>query len=328
MQRRAALRVAHPAPPSHAWDLLFTAALAAFTLALALFGFVLAGAIVDDSSPGPRAESTSSPQGATAGGAHDAGPAPRIRGADDARLQAAILDELGADVGRFGVVARRLDDGLSAGVNPDRVFYAASTFKLALLYEAELRRSQGLLDFNAPLPLDESDLSEDLGTFENLPFAEEGTLTIGAALEAMITLSDNASAVALLRLLGPEAIDATLATLGLKHTSVNTRELPTTASDMALLMEAIVRGEGVDPEARGHMRSLLLAQHSRDGIPAGLPGSARVGNKTGTWEQATHDVAFVETTSGTYVVAVLSDSDRDWGRIARVSGAVYAVLAQ
>lgn len=326
MQRRATFPVA-PVRPSQGWELLFIAGVAAFTFALGLFGFVLASAIVED-SPRDRRSSPASPGSRTGGGNEAAGgPAASVPRADDSRLQAAILDQLGADAGRFGVVVRRLSDGRGAAVNADRVFYAASTFKLAVLYEAERQESLGLLNFESALPLTEADRSEDLGTLDDLPRAEDGSLTIAAALEAMIVRSDNASAVALMRLLGAAAIDETLASLGLRHTSVNTRDLPTTAGDMATLMEAIVKGTGVTREARDHMRSLLLAQRTRDGIPAGLPAGTSVGNKTGTWEGATHDVAFVETPYGVYVIAVLSAGERDWAPIARVSRAVHAVLA-
>ncbi len=92
---------------------------------------------------------------------------------------------------------------------------------------------------------------------------------------------------------------------------------------MALLMEAIVRGIGVDEAARAEMRDLLFHQHTRSGIPAGLPEDIPVGNKTGTWAGATHDIAFVEAPSGTYVLAILSDHDWDWDPIVRVSAAVY-----
>jgi beta-lactamase class A len=54
----------------------------------------------------------------------------------------------------------------------------------------------------------------------------------------------------------------------------------------------------------------------------------KVGNKTGTWDNATHDVAFVEAPGGTYVIAVLTDGSGGWAPIARVSAAVYSLLAQ
>jgi beta-lactamase class A len=211
----------------------------------------------------------------------------------------------------------------AAAINADREFYAASTFKLAVLYEVERRRSEGLVHGSDDLQLTDADLSEDLGTISEAPVAPDGKLPISAALRAMVTLSDNSTAVALMHLVGPSNIDETLKALGLQHTSVNTEKLPTTAADMALLMEAIVEGKGMSDEAKADMHDLLLGQKTRTGIPAGLPPTVQVGNKTGTWEGITHDIAFVEAPGGTYVIAVLSDRGWSWDPIARVSKAVY-----
>ncbi|MEP7216978.1 MAG: serine hydrolase, partial [Anaerolineaceae bacterium] len=158
------------------------------------------------------------------------------------------------------------------------------------------------------------------------PFEADGGVVIRSALRAMITVSDNTSAVALLHHLGGAAIDETLRQLGLMATSVNTIDLPTTANDMAILMEAIASGRGVSVEARAEMRALLLDQMTRFGIPQGLPGGIAVGNKTGTWEGATHDVAFVDAPGGLYVIVILSDQGWEWAPHARVSEAVYAAL--
>lgn len=97
---------------------------------------------------------------------------------------------------------------------------------------------------------------------------------------------------------------------------------------MALLMEVIVRGEGLTLAAHERMLTLLAGQRTRSGIPAGISGEARTGNKTGTWEGATHDVAFVEAASGTYVIAVLTDGSWTWDIIARVSAIVYEQMRE
>jgi beta-lactamase class A len=241
---------------------------------------------------------------------------------DDPILRRAIEDALGPDLEHTSVVVRRLSDGRSASVNGEREYYAASTFKLAILYEAERRRSLGELNLDDVIYFNVDDLSEDLGTLDYLSFEADGGVRIQAALEAMVTYSDNSSAVALLHLLGGDAIDETLRTLGLTAMSVNTRDLPTTATDLALLMQAIAEGRGLSEEARDEARSFLMGQKTRDGIPAGLPWDMRVGNKTGTWEGATHDVAFVEAPGGTYVIAILSDKGWAWDPLQRVSGAV------
>jgi len=245
----------------------------------------------------------------------------------DGALDDAVRGALAGYEGRYSVAIRRLSDGHETAIDGDRVFYSASLFKLAVLYEVQYRLTRGQLDLAMSLPIGAADIAEDDGTFWSLPFAEDGTISIGAALEAMVTVSDTTTANAFLHLLGHNQIDETLRSLGLKKTSVNDRKLPTTASDMALLMEALYLGRGLDTPERNLARDLLKAQAWRAGIPAGLPGNVISGNKTGNTEGATHDVAFVEAPGGTYVIAILSDRAWDWRPVEAVSAAVFAVLA-
>ncbi|MGH2632084.1 MAG: serine hydrolase [Tepidiformaceae bacterium] len=250
---------------------------------------------------------------------------------DDPALLAAITGALGDQVDHYGVVVRRLSDGRTAALNPDKVFYAASTFKLTVLYQAELQHTEGTLNFDDSLTLTDADVSQDLGTLSELGIGAGDSLTISQALWAMVTLSDNTTAVALLHLLGEANIDASLKDLGLTQTSVSTTDLPTTAADMELLMESIVRGRGLDTESVTDARNDLFHQETRNGIPSGLPADVPVGNKTGTWSDgtasdATHDVAFVDASKGTYIIAVLSDKAYAWDPIVAVSKAVYDVL--
>ena len=249
--------------------------------------------------------------------------------ASDASLLDAITTVLAGVDDRASVAVLSLDGSRQAFHEADRVWYAASTFKLALLYEAERRHAAGELEYDDRLVLTEEALSEDLGTIDRVPIAADGTLSIGEALTAMVTLSDNATAVALLRHLGPAEVDATLRDLGLTTMSVNTEELPVTVTDLARLMRAIVSGEGVGEEERGHMRGLLLEQTIRDGLPAGLPveTAAVTGNKTGTWLGTTGDVAFVETPGGTYVIAVFAEGDWNWPLLRDLSAAVFDAMA-
>ena len=81
----------------------------------------------------------------------------------DEALTAAISAALGDQQSHFGVVVKRLSDGKGAALNDDLVFYAASTFKLAVLYEAEKRISEGDLRLDDTLQLTEADVAEDLG---------------------------------------------------------------------------------------------------------------------------------------------------------------------
>ncbi len=244
----------------------------------------------------------------------------------DARLMQAVQEVLGHSSDDYGVVVYRLSDGRGMVLNPDKVFYSASLFKLSTLYEVELQHTAGTLDFANAVQYSGADIEEDLGTLGSVPIALDGTLPMDEALDAMITKSDNSTAHALLRLVGNANVDAAIAKLGATKTSVNTTELPTTAYDMALIMRAVILGTGVSATDRDQMRSLLLRQETRSGIPAGLPAGVKVGNKTGNWDDATHDVAFVEAKTGTYIIAVLSDHAWDWTPISAVSEAVYKVM--
>jgi len=298
--------------------LLVLLACVAATPALTRESSSVAPALAVDSSSEPPA--TASPD-------LDTAPAPPAALVGDADLEDALRAAIGDRAGHVSVVVRRFADARGAAVEPGRVFYAASLFKLALLYEAERRIGEGTLSRDDRLYIETEDASQDLGTLGDLPLAADGSLSVAEALEAMVVMSDNATAVAFMRLLGNAEVDATLAWLGLTQTSLNTEELPTTAADMALLMEALATGRGLTPDAASEVRSLLLQQKTRTGIPAGLPAGASAGNKTGTWPGSTHDVAFVDAPGGLYVIAVLTDGDWDWEPIARVSAAAWGVLA-
>jgi beta-lactamase class A len=245
----------------------------------------------------------------------------------DAKLLATVQDAIGEDSDHIGVSVKRLTDGRSAQVNGDFQFYAASTFKLAVLYEAELRHARGELAYDDRITMTEEDMEQDLGTAGYLNIADDGSISIADILRPMIEVSDNSSAVALMHFLGTSRIDQTLRGLGIETMTLNSEQLWTTPNDLARLMEAIYRGEGTTDAERANMRDLLLAQTIRGGIPSALGPEIQqgllVGNKTGTWESAQHDVAFVEDQSGVYVIALLTDGSYDgWEAMHRVARAV------
>jgi beta-lactamase class A len=244
----------------------------------------------------------------------------------DADLQAAIAAAAAAYGEGISVFAWRLSDGVSAAIAPDTVYYAASTFKLAVLYAAEVRISDGQLLLDDRVPVTDADWAEDLGTGWSLHPDDAGTISVAEALEAMVTLSDNTSAVALSHLLGGEAIDALIAEAGLESTSVNTASLPTTAADLGRLMAAIVTHQHLSPDAELHARGLLMAQTWRFGIPAALPKDVPVGNKTGTWPGAVHDIAFIESPHGIVVLAILTDGSWGWEPMIAITAAAWMVL--
>lgn len=254
-----------------------------------------------------------------------------IPGIPSESLRRAVLSGAGEDVDHLAVSVKRLSDGLTASVNGDVLYYAASTFKLAILYEAALRHSRDEISFDDRLFISDADAAEDLGTSGFLHFEDDGSITIRNLLQAMIVVSDNSSAVTLLHAFGAGTVDETLRALEVSKMTVNSEELWTTADDLARLMEVIYAGQGVRIEDRDFMRDLLVHQSIRTGIPAALADEAkdglRIGNKTGTWGAAQHDVAFIEAPDGVYVLSVLTDGSYEgWGALHRVTQTVHQAL--
>jgi beta-lactamase class A len=238
----------------------------------------------------------------------------------DSDLQELVETVLDAGIDHYGVVVKDLRSNTTASVNTDKIFYAASLFKLPIMVAAFVQRDAGLLAFDDAIVATWDDVLEDLGTF---PGDVGDAYDVSELLEMMITLSDNTSAIMLLRTLGGGAIDEAMASLGLTSTSVFTYDLPTSAKDMATLLETIVRGQAFGFAASNEMIDLMLRQTWRSRIPLGLPDDVPVGNKTGDWYDAAHDVAVVFAPGGTYVLAVLSDGGGSDQKIVELSKRVY-----
>ena len=241
-----------------------------------------------------------------------------------APLAERLLAALGDEAPHYAIVVKRLRDGAGAAHQPDRVFYAASLFKLAVLYELYHQRALGLISFDEELPLTEHYADLDLHT---LRWPVGSRVPVADLARAMITYSDNAAANLLLDRLGAANLNAHLAALGLRTTRI-TPDLPTSAAEMAILVEMIGRGQAVSPEASQEMLDLLLSQQINDRLPARLPEGVRVAHKTGNWQDACHDVGLVLAPFGPYVVAVLSDQTDCASTVAELSRLIYDTLAE
>jgi beta-lactamase class A len=246
----------------------------------------------------------------------------------DAGLQVAVEGALAGREGSYSVVVHNLASGRAASLNADKVYYAASLYKLEVLLEAFRQREAGQLDFARLLTLEKKYIDLDLKTLDALEILENDQVTVQDALRAMTIISDTPTAALLQDTVGAWRIDQTLASLGLGSTQSENHDLPTTARDMARLLTAIAAGEGgVSAQSRNEMLSLLEQEGYRAGVIAGVPSEATVAHKTGSYSDATHDVALVWGPKGPYVIAVLTDRSYDWDAIREVSRVVWDYLA-
>jgi beta-lactamase class A len=245
----------------------------------------------------------------------------------DAGLQEVVNAALAGFVGQASVVVHNLSDGRYAAVNESQTWYAASTFKAAVLLRAYQERDSGELDFNELVTLEEKYVQDDLGTLEYLELEKGDQLSVRDAVKGMIIVSDTALATLLTDKVGSNDIDETLDNVGATVMTVNDRGLPTTAIDLTQLMTAIFAGQGVTAESRDEMLSLLAQEWFTQGIIAGLPGGVQYAHKSGSLNDNVHDTAIVWGPAGPYVLTVMTDGSSGWEPIAAVSAAVYNYFA-
>jgi beta-lactamase class A len=234
------------------------------------------------------------------------------------RLREAVFGPFRSVHGRFGLVVKDLSTGYEVRLNDHYPFQAASLYKLPVMYEVFKLRDAGMFSLSEELTIGPDDASMDLGT---LPWPVGTRITIGTALERMVTLSDNSSAFMLTKKSGTWRINDDADGLGLDETYIHGDDLRTSAGDMAKLLELIARGQAISPDASGEMVQLMARQQVRNRIPVLMPPEATVANKTGNWDDSAHDVAIVYGPRSTVVIAFLSEAVVDFD-------ALYEAMSQ
>lgn len=229
-----------------------------------------------------------------------------------------LTGQLNSMIGSYGgiwsVYVKKLDDNDSLTINDSPLFAASliKSFVMASLYEQ----------------IQKGNVQE--------------TAEIRALLSAMITVSSNEAYNELVMrqtsshgfLTGCGVVNDYLVRNGYGKTGVHTAYAglaisdggtnTTSVKDCGRLLESIYRGTCVDKESSKKMLNLLLAQTRRGKIPAGVPASITVANKTGETSFCDHDMAIVYGPKCTYIICVMSvNSYNSAGRVAQISKAVY-----
>lgn len=147
-------------------------------------------------------------------------------------------------------------------------------------------------------------------------------------LTQMITVSSNQAANELISLLGNgddeqgfALVNEIAAKYGFTQTSQtdllydsgthDANRKITSSQDCGRFLTAVYDNSLVSADASQRMLTLLLAQTRRSKIPAGLPDGTHVANKTGEIPGSENDAAIVYTTSGAYVITVLTQDIPD-----------------
>ncbi len=174
--------------------------------------------------------------------------------------------------GDLSVAARNLKTGEEILVDPHRTYPTASTFKVPIMVEVFRQIDAGMYALDDRINLQESDIVHGSGVLRDmLPGLN---LTIRDILTLMIIVSDNTATNMLIdKVGGTDAINTTMADLGLSSIAVNNRidfdliaednrALAVAAPwDLMQIMASIVQGKMIGPEASATMLEILGRQH-------------------------------------------------------------------
>ncbi len=238
------------------------------------------------------------------------------------------------------------ETGARFSIQGDRVFHAASTMKAPVLIEVYRQAEAGRFSLDDSLrvendftsivdgsPFRIGDDSDD-ALYEHLG----RSLPIRDLAERMITVSSNLATNLIIELVQADSVQRAMEAMGARTMRVlrgvedikaferglnNTA----TASDLAVLLDAIRRNEAVSPKASEAMRDILLEQEFNEMIPAGLPGTARVAHKTGWITGIAHDAAIVYPEDAPpYVLVILTEGFDDHAVASEVGAGIARIV--
>ena len=232
----------------------------------------------------------------------------------DPKVSASIQEHIQKSGAEVGVVFRTLDGRTAWSFHAEDTFHAASTMKIPVMIELFHQVRQGKVKLDDRLPIKNEFYSLADGSVFTLDPKDDSetdlykavgqTRTLDELCELMITVSSNFATNLLIQKLGVENIRATVHSLhadgmnvlrGVEDNKAFAKGLnnTTTAEGLAVLLEAIAKGEAVDADASRQMVEILERQKFNEGIPAGLPAGTRVAHKTGELTKLHHDAAIV-----------------------------------
>lgn len=225
------------------------------------------------------------------------------------RLQA--LDE--RTNGVVGVAAIDLTDGHTISWNPDVICASASTIKVPVMME--VYRQQ--IPRDRQIKLSPADLIASSDRLETQLRRGPAVFTVRELLAAMIEVSDNTAANALIKLVGMDRVNASLEQMGFKSTRLRRIMLDSAAArrgddntstplELARLAESLYKAKGSDAE-----EMLGFMKRVEAGVRKTVPGEVEVASKPGDVPGARSEIAIVYLKGRPFALGVMSAFLRD-----------------
>jgi beta-lactamase class A len=234
---------------------------------------------------------------------------------------AATLERIASDLdGLMAYTVVDLTTGDRIEWRQDAVFAAASTIKIAILYELFKQVEQGRLSLDERQPLDRRHAVGGSGVLVQLTTP---ALSLRDHATLMIILSDNTATNVVIDAVGMQNVTGRMAGLGLKETKLRRRmidadaarrgdENVSTAAELARLLELLHKAEGLSPASQEQLLDILKKPKSTPmlrGLPAGTPAAS----KSGSLEGIQADAGIVYVPGRPYVFAAMTGYLRQAG---------------
>jgi beta-lactamase class A len=249
-------------------------------------------------------------------------PVPSSRGPYPDAALLSLLERQPPASGFVGLFVRNLTTGAEATVNPNRVFPAASLYKVPIMVETVRQIRLGRIAPDQPIVVQRVHKVPGSGVLQSR--VGEG-VPVREVLRLLIAESDNVAAMMLLDLTGLNNVNQTMRGLGLDATRLLDYRAPgaangvgpysTSPADMGLLLDTIGTGRLVDQEASDEA----------------LPFNVKVAHKWGEIPGARHEAGIVYAPRFNYVVVIMTenvDPAISPGYIRELSKAIYTFFDQ
>jgi beta-lactamase class A len=225
-------------------------------------------------------------------------------------LRNVVESSLNDAEGDYSVYIKNLKTGEYYGKDENKEYLSASLYKLWTMGAVYSQIQNGSLEKDQVLSADIERLNDQFDISTESAELTEGTIqkTVDDAVEQMITISHNYSALLLTSTIKLSTVREFIAKYDLSDSKVGSELPETTAADIGKYYELLYKKEIVNDIYSDEMMARLKRQRLNDRIPELLPENTEVAHKTGELFGFKHDAGIVFAPKGDYVIVMMSET--------------------
>jgi len=195
----------------------------------------------------------------------------------------------------------------------DQPFPTASTIKLVVPYELLKQADDKRVKLDEPKPIPAALRVGGSGVLQQL---SNPVLSLRDCAVLMMMVSDNTATNVVIDAVGMEAVNARMRALGTRALALRRRMMDTEAArrgdenvaspaDLARVLQALDRGEGLSPESKAAALDLMTRPLSSP-LRAAIPAGVKVASKPGSLDGVQADAGVVHLEGRPFVVVVMT----------------------